>query len=66
MFCAEKDGWDFMADTPCGLLGVVGIFEWKKPTSYKEYWWRERGDDIYGILPKTPPDYTPVYMKKDI
>lgn len=29
MFCAEKDGWDFMAESPCALLGVVSIYEYK-------------------------------------
>ena len=48
VYCAEKEGWDFMADTPCGLLGVVSIYEFKKPEKYEEYWWRVEGPQIYG------------------
>ncbi|WP_323867946.1 hypothetical protein [Xenorhabdus szentirmaii] len=37
MYCAEKEGWDFMADSLCALLGIVSIYEFKKPNEYKEY-----------------------------
>ncbi|EPX64325.1 hypothetical protein D187_005459 [Cystobacter fuscus DSM 2262] len=60
MYCAEKDGWDFMAQTPCGLLGVVAIFEYKQPSEYREYWWQEQGQDIYSNLPRQPRAYKPV------
>ena len=40
LYYAEKDGWDFAADDPCGLLGVVAIYEFKRPRQYSEYWWR--------------------------
>jgi hypothetical protein len=26
MFFAERNGWDFMSETPCGLLGIVSIY----------------------------------------
>lgn len=29
-----------MAESPCALLGIVSIFEYKKPSSYSEYWWK--------------------------
>ncbi|NRD64767.1 hypothetical protein HRD49_23720 [Corallococcus exiguus] len=64
VFCAEKDGWDFMANSPCGLLGVVAIYEHKRPEKYEEYWWRERrAQPLYGHLPDSPRPYTSV-MKK--
>ena len=50
VYCAEKEGWDFMADTPCGLLGVVSIYEFKKPEKDEEYWWRVEGPQIYGNI----------------
>jgi len=53
-YCAEKDGWDFRSPTPCGLLGLVAIFEYKRPDALTEYWWRESGPDLYG-RGKLPP-----------
>ena len=64
VYWAEKDGWDFMSDSPCGLLGVVAIFEHKQPSTYREYWWREDGPDVYRNLPDHPPrDYVPVFNR---
>ena len=63
LYCAEKDGWDFTADTPCGLLGVVGIYEFKQPEEYEEYWWREEGPDLYHQLPRQPRAYRSVSEK---
>jgi hypothetical protein len=60
LYCCERDGWDFMADTPCGLLGVVAIFEFKTPKECGEYWWREDGPDRYGSLPTQAPEYVSV------
>ncbi|MCY1043320.1 hypothetical protein OV208_18530 [Corallococcus sp. bb12-1] len=63
-FCAEKDGWDFMATSPCGLLGVVAIYEHKHPEKFAEYWWRERrSPSLYDNLPDGPRPYTPVWQK---
>jgi hypothetical protein len=53
-FCAEKNGWDFMSATPCGLLGLIGIFEFKDPSEFGEYWWREEGPEDYRALPQEP------------
>ncbi|MDN0088686.1 hypothetical protein QVN42_15100 [Yersinia nurmii] len=64
MYCAEKDGWDFMADSPCGLLGVISIYEFKKPEKYQEYWWRDEDKDLLETLSDTPPEYTSVIYKK--
>ncbi|MDE1476617.1 hypothetical protein [Xenorhabdus bovienii] len=64
MYCAEKDGWDFMADSPCGLLGVISIYEFKKPEKYQEYWWRDEDKDLLETLSDIPPEYTSVIYKK--
>ncbi|WP_200753103.1 hypothetical protein ACI703_11190 [Isoptericola jiangsuensis] len=58
-YCAEKDGWDFMADSPCSLLGIISIYEFKNPSRYEEYWWRDEGTSG-GQLSSTPPRYTSV------
>ena len=62
-YCCERDGWDFRADSPTGLLGVVAIFEHKRPPEFREYWWREQGPLSYRDLPRTPPDYQPVWRR---
>jgi hypothetical protein len=37
---AERDGWDFLAESPCALLGLVAIYEHVAPAQWTEYWWR--------------------------
>ena len=60
-YCAEKDGWDFMSRSPCGLLGLVAIYEIKRPSSFAEYWWREEGPELYRALPNAPErEYRPI------
>jgi hypothetical protein len=59
----KKEGWDFMSDSPCGLFGLIGIFELKSPSEYSEYWWREDGPNIYRTLAKQPRPYDPVWKK---
>ncbi|HEY9475240.1 MAG TPA: hypothetical protein VIS06_15510 [Mycobacteriales bacterium] len=63
MFCAQRDGWDFMGDSPISLLGLVAIYEHKNPTSYVEYWWRTAPTRASGSIPTTPPEYEPVWQK---
>jgi hypothetical protein len=63
MYCAEKNGWDFMADSPCGLLGLISIYEFKQPTIYKEHWWQDDDKDLLNNLRKKPK-YTSVTDKK--
>lgn len=65
-FCAQKDGWDFMSESPCGLLGLVSIFELKHPTEWREYWWREDGPRLYGHLPKVAPTYESIIKRKNV
>lgn len=36
-FWCQREGWDFCSDSPCGLLGLVAIFEHKNPSKYTEY-----------------------------
>jgi hypothetical protein len=62
LFCAEKDGWDFMAENPISLLGLIGIYETQAPTDYGEYWWRRTGPD-YQRLPSSPRPYVSVIRK---
>ena len=66
VFCAEKDGWDFESESPCGLLGLVTIFEIRQPAQYEEYWWRQGDADIYHSLPGKPERaYTPVWKHEE-
>ena len=60
MYCAQKNGWDFMAYSPCGLLGLVNIYEFKKPAIYKEYWWRDNEKDLLDNLSRKKPKYISV------
>lgn len=62
-YYAEKDGWDFCADSPCALLGLISIYEHRKPTSYTEYWWRRETAPLYGSLPDRPSPYVSVTKK---
>jgi hypothetical protein len=63
LYCAEKDGWDFRAESPCGLLGVVAIYEFKNPGAYSEYWWKEGGENVFLNISHEQPAYTPVWKK---
>ena len=62
-FYAEKDGWDFMANDPIQLLGLITIYERTGPDKFKEYWWRIREPWLVEDLPKEAPDYTPIWKK---
>ena len=31
ILCRKKDGWDFVANSPCALLGLIAIYEYKNP-----------------------------------
>lgn len=63
MFCAQRSGWDFMADSPISLLGLVAIYEHKSPQTYAEYWWRTTPECDAASLPTAPPDYVPVWRR---
>ena len=59
-FFAEKDGWDFLSPSPCGLLGLIAIYENEKPATFAEYWWRDERDLDFQTLPSAPVPYRPV------
>jgi hypothetical protein len=60
MYCAERDGWDFWAENPCSLAGLIAIYEFKRPTAYREYWWKIDGEDLFGNLPGRPTPFRSV------
>ena len=59
-YWAEKDGWDFMADNPISLLGLISIFERASPSECRDYWWRSATQVPSSDLPKTPAPYVSV------
>ena len=51
---AQKDGWEFLADDPMQLLGLVGIFEHHAPKQKAEYWWKiDEPDLLSHFCPET-------------
>lgn len=52
-----------VADSPISLLGLVAIYEHKKPQTYAEYWWRTTPECGATSLPTAPPDYVPVWRR---
>jgi hypothetical protein len=63
-YYAQRAGWDFSADTPISLLGLVAIYEHRAPGSYTEYWWKAQPSHRSLDLPAVPPDYTPVIERR--
>jgi hypothetical protein len=63
VFCAQRGGWDFTADSPISLLGLVAIYEHTRPQAYTEYWWRAVPAHGWRALPTTAPDYAPVWRR---
>lgn len=61
MIWAERDGWDFVADSACALLGAVAIYESIRPTEFRQYWWRLHQEPIE--LPRDPQPYRAVYER---
>lgn len=43
---AKKDGWEFLAEDPMQLLGLVAIHEYNAPKTKKEYWWKIDEPDL--------------------
>ena len=62
-YYAEKNGWDFSADSITELLGAVSIFEDMAPEEYEEYWWRIREPWLIDQVAKEPKKYQPVWKK---
>jgi hypothetical protein len=61
LICAEKNGWDFTADDPVQLLGLISIYESQQPASYREYWWKIDEPWLIEDIADEPPDYQPVW-----
>ena len=47
---AKKGEWEFLADDPIQLLGLVSIYEHHSPTKKKEYWWKIDEPDLFTKL----------------
>jgi hypothetical protein len=48
---AKKEDYDFAAFNPVELLGLISIYEYKRPIEPPtSYWWSEEGDDVYKEL----------------
>ena len=62
--CAERGGWDFFADNPVSLLGLVAILEDKNPATFSDYWWRPTGELDYRNLPTEPEPYESVIVQR--
>lgn len=62
LYCAERNGWDFMAESPVGLLGLAKMHEMIAPTQWQEYWWRVPTHFDYKNLPKQPEPYKSVIV----
>lgn len=60
LFCAEREGWDFMAESPIGLLGLVKLHEMIAPSGWSEYWWKLSTSVDSRRLPRQPRPYTSV------
>jgi hypothetical protein len=63
LFCAERGGWDFMADSPIALLGLAALFDEISPKSYEEYWWRNEQGMDYLNLPTEPRPFVSVMTR---
>jgi hypothetical protein len=64
LVCAERDGWDFMADDPVQLLGLIAIYEAHQPAKHTEYWWKIDEPRLWDKIPSSRPDYVPVWERK--
>ncbi|ATX14396.1 MULTISPECIES: hypothetical protein [Enterobacteriaceae] len=64
-YYAEKDGWDFVANSPCALLGLIAIYEYKKPDHYYEYWWKDEGLHLEKNISEIAPEYNSIILKNN-
>ena len=65
LFFAEKGGWDVAADSPTALLGVVAIYEARKPEEYREYWWSTQHYWDFAAMPRRPERPYRSVMERD-
>jgi hypothetical protein len=47
---ANKGDWEFLADDPMQLLGLVAIYEYHAPKTKKEYWWKIDEPDLFSKM----------------
>jgi hypothetical protein len=47
---AKKGDWEFLADDPMQLLGLVAIYEHHEPKKKTEYWWKIDSPDLLSKL----------------
>jgi hypothetical protein len=52
---ANKGEWEFLADDPMQLLGLVAIYKHHSPKKKEEYWWKIDQPDL---LAKLDPEVT--------
>jgi hypothetical protein len=64
LFFAERNGWDFAAENPISLLGLVAIFEAEEPSQFHECWWRRKGIEPRAQLPKVPVPYDSIMKSR--
>jgi hypothetical protein len=64
LYCAEREGWDFMAENPISLLGLIAMHEAITPSVYAEYWWKSNPPSDYQSLPTKPRAYVSVVSMK--
>ena len=53
-YWAEKDGWDFIADSPVSLLGLIAIHDHVQPEAFEDYWWRQATNSDVSPTPTGP------------
>lgn len=58
---AEREGWDFSADDPLSLLGVIAIFEATAPPRFQTGWEESTVPLVESELPAVAPEYDPVW-----
>nr|WP_320189792.1 hypothetical protein [uncultured Desulfobacter sp.] len=63
LYYAERNGWDFAANSITELLGLVSIYEFHAPENYVEYWWRINDEWLIDDIPTIAPEYDPVWEK---
>ena len=64
LYFAERNGWDFCANSITELLGLIGIYEYHNPKNYREYWWMIKDEWLLNDLPDRSPQYKSVCKRK--
>ena len=64
LFYCERDGWDFAAESPSALLGIVSVYSFIQPDTYCESWWKRPTRLKHSRLPSFPKPYRAVWDKR--